>query len=84
MEIGKPKVEPKRIRHSRWLIPVSTIRKLPPGGFIAGIEEDEKDMYGNSHVAIVWRFRDFSGPRIAYFDINTGEYIGDGFVEDYF
>ena len=85
MEVGTPKNRSSQRRYLRWenwQIPTSTLAKIPYPGEIVGVEEDEKDMSGKSHIAIVWRFSDFSGPRIAYFDIFTGEYLGDGFVED--
>jgi hypothetical protein len=57
-------------------ITLDVLIRLPQGGRPLFVEEVQ-DMSGNTHEAIVWSYRDGFGRRRSYFDIDTGEYLGE-------
>ena len=58
-------------------VPLQTLQKLPPEASLLGVYQQVEDLDGNLHFAIkcVWR----EGPRlrIAFFEFDTGAYLGD-------
>jgi len=78
MEIGKPNRQ-----SCNFSVSADVLKKLPVGTFVK-IQEGVRDMDEATHTAIVWKFHDFSGFRVAFFDINTGEYLGDDLPDEDF
>ena len=58
------------------VITLDVLIRLPEGGKALFVEEVQ-DMSGNTHEAIVWSYHDEFGRRRSYFDIDTGEYLGE-------
>lgn len=56
-------------------ISVEVLTKLPTGKVMEVTKIN--DQYGVEHDAIRYSFHDEWGGRVAYFDVNTGEYLGE-------
>jgi hypothetical protein len=57
------------------MLTTTALHKLPSGKFVRFDKTD--DMDGKAHDCVVWAWTDETGLRIGYFDVFTGEYLGD-------
>ena len=57
-------------------IPLKTVNKLPRNGRALGFDT-ARDMDGQLHRVVVWKWRDQYETRTGDFDLETAEYLGD-------